>query len=88
MVKMLRIGKPTKSSQASIVIWMKVHRLSLKCEYTQVSGNALPLTCNDEGEDIVNSHGKSMSSLKDELDITNLVEYKGFSQWLPVRSTI
>ena len=53
-----------------------------------MSGNALPLTCNDEGEDIVNSHGKSMSSLKDELDVTNLVEYKGFSQWLSVGSAI
>ena len=37
---------------------MKVQRLSLKCEYTQVSGNALPLTSKVEGEDIVCSHIK------------------------------
>ena len=36
----------------------KLQRLSLKWEYTQASGNGLPVTCYDDGEDIVYSHMK------------------------------
>lgn len=74
-------GKPETviSSQAQIEMSLKVQRLSLKWEYTQVSGNALPLTRNDEGEDIVCSNVKSSisSSLKNGYELTTHIEHKG-----------
>ena len=69
---MLRIGKSTKSSQvsqrdkgSSTIAEMQVHQSWWKCPAPNI---------HNEGEDIVNSYRKSISSLTDGLRVANSIE--------------